>query len=108
MNTKTVLHRLTVTDKRMYNTWVSMNARCYSLKHPRYGRYGGRGITVYEPWRTDCMAFATWAYENLGPKPEGMSLDRIDNDGNYEPGNLRWADHSTQMKNRAPFTRKKM
>jgi hypothetical protein len=93
------IHRLTITDKRLYNTWYAMVNRCTNPKNTSYARYGGRGITVYEPWLTDTMAFAEWIYANLGPKPERHSLDRIDNDGNYEPGNLRWADGSTQANN---------
>lgn len=55
---------------------------------------------MHEPWRDDFMAFESWFQENLGPCPPGCSLDRIDNDGNYEPGNLRWATPTEQNGNR--------
>lgn len=67
---------------------------------PRYEDYGGRGISVYEPWITSVTDFITWMDANLGPRPDGCSLDRIDNDGNYEPGNLRWGTRLEQTLNR--------
>ena len=79
-----------------------MRARCGNLKAPRYPAYGGRGIAVCDEWMTSFEAF----YEHVGPRPEGMSLDRINNDGNYEPGNVRWADAKQQANNRRPRPRK--
>jgi len=73
-----------------YRAWTNMLQRVRS--HPRYA---GRGITVCERWR-DFAAFLA----DMGERPEGLTLDRIDNDGDYEPGNVRWADWSAQMKNR--------
>lgn len=81
-------------------TWQGIKQRCYNPKNHRYPRYGARGIRVYESWIDDYHAFETWISENLGPRPEGMSLDRIDNDGNYEPGNLKWSDSKEQVFNR--------
>lgn len=85
-----------------YNRWQGMNKRCYNPNNKRFPSYGGRGISVYPEWRTKAnpKAFCEWIDANLGPCPEGMSLDRIDNDGNYEPGNLRWASAKTQYENR--------
>ena len=83
--------------------WTSVKQRCYNPKNHSYRHYGGRGISVHEPWITSRIAFITWINENLGPRPEGMSLDRIDNDGNYEPGNLRWATQSDQIRNRRGY-----
>lgn len=84
----------------LYATWKGMKQRCLNKTSVSYCNYGGRGITIHEPWINESAAFIEWIEENLGPRPDGYSMDRIGNDGNYEPGNLRWADHSTQMKNR--------
>lgn len=83
----------------LYHTHVNMINRCYDPARKDFHRYGGRGITVYPEWR-DITAFITWIEANLGPRPDGMSLDRIDNNGNYEPGNLRWATAAEQNANR--------
>lgn len=84
-----------------YAAWVDMKRRCFNTASPNYARYGGRGITMCTEWVDDFAAFL----EHIGPAPEGkrMSVDRIDNDGNYEPGNVRWATPSEQVKNRAPY-----
>jgi hypothetical protein len=80
--------------------WSSMKQRCLSPKHKDYPSYGGRGIGIYEPWINDRRAYENYILETLGPKPSPKhSLDRIDNDGNYEPGNLRWATPSEQLLN---------
>jgi len=63
---------------------------------PKFDLYGGRGITVCQEWLHDFARF----YRDLGPRPEGTTLDRIDPDGNYEPGNCRWADAFVQNQNR--------
>ena len=84
-----------------YGRWCGIKTRCHNPKFFAYPRYGGRGVTIHEPWISDFSAFKTWLDENLGPCPDGYSLDRIDNDGNYEPGNLRWADRTTQRANQA-------
>jgi len=83
-----------------YQAWVDMRRRCYNEKCKGYPDYGGRGIRVYYRWKDDPVAFCEWLDRFLGPRPEGHSLDRINNDGDYEPRNLRWADRSTQNKNR--------
>lgn len=72
-----------------------MNKRCYDPKSSVYKHYGGRGITVCDEWRLDFYKFI----EDMGERPEGYTLDRIDNNGNYEPGNCRWADVYTQRTN---------
>jgi hypothetical protein len=81
----------------IYKTWKSIRRRCDD-KTNEY--YHGRGIRVYEPWHDDSSAFIVWMMANLGPRPDGTSLDRVDNNGNYEPGNLRWATPSQQARNR--------
>lgn len=79
--------------------WQNMMKRCYDQDHPAFHLYGGRGIGVFPAWR-DLAAFCAWMDANLGPCPDGMSLDRYpDNDGNYEPGNVRWATQPEQIQN---------
>ena len=82
-------------DQLEYHVWRSAKARCHSTTHANYDAYGGRGITMCKEWREDYMAFLSY----MGPKPEGYSLDRIDNNGNYEPGNCRWATPKQQSAN---------
>ncbi len=76
-----------------------MLQRCEDSGCKSYPRYGGRGIAVCAEWH-DVVAFIAWIEANLGQRQEGLTLDRIDNDGNYEPGNVRWATRSQQQRNR--------
>ena len=79
-----------------YRAWEAMKNRCFRKTYHSYQRYGGRGITVCEGWINDFSAF--FAY--VGPKPSKQhSLDRIDNNKNYEPGNVRWASKIEQSRN---------
>jgi hypothetical protein len=82
----------------LFSTWRSMLARCENPENSGYRYYGARGITVCAEWH-DARNFTTWIDANLGPRPDGRSLDRIDNNGNYEPGNVRWATASEQQRN---------
>jgi hypothetical protein len=75
-----------------------MIRRCNNPKVVHYKHYGGRGIRVCEEWRVSYEKFR----DDMGPQPQGLSLDRIDVDGNYESGNCRWADAKTQASNRRP------
>lgn len=79
-----------------YNSWKGMRHRCHRPSHPRYSLYGGRGIRVCGRWFSSFEAFLT----DMGPKPSpAHSLDRIDVNGHYEPGNVRWAEQKEQCRN---------
>jgi hypothetical protein len=84
----------------LYSTWTTIKQRCFNPRCKDYLYYGARGITLFPPWIHDFLSFEAWMTEHVGPRPKGHTLDRIDNDGDYEPGNLRWADQSTQNFNR--------
>jgi len=81
-----------------YTRWRNMMVRCFRPDDPQYHNYGGRGITVCAEWH-DPWVFFRHLDEFLGPCPPGHSIDRIDNDGHYEPGNVRWADRLGQAGN---------
>lgn len=85
-------------NTRLHTIWGSMKQRCYNPKKDRYKDYGGRGIKVCDEWRNSSHAFYDWALAN-GYR-EDLSLDRIDNDGDYCPENCRWATIQQQAQNR--------
>lgn len=83
-------------DTVEYQTWCAMKSRCTDPANISYRNYGGRGIRVCDEWLGSFEAF----YRHIGPRPSaGYSVDRIDNDGNYEPGNVRWATRDEQRQN---------
>lgn len=93
------------TPPGLYMSWKKMRYRCSVTTHPSYSRYGGRGITVASEW-TDYEVFREWALAN-GWAP-GLEIDRIDNDGNYEPGNCRWLDRLTHARRQSTLTHGKV
>jgi hypothetical protein len=81
---------------QVYRAWLGIKQRCLNPRYPDWHNYGGRGITVCERWADSFEAF----YADVGDPPgPDLSIDRINNDGNYEPGNVRWATRSEQNKN---------
>jgi len=79
-----------------YKIWLAMRGRCDNPNHSSYQRYGARGITVCARWTASFPAFLG----DMGPRPtRSHSLDRVDNEGNYEPGNCRWATRTQQTRN---------
>lgn len=106
-------HVLRADDKRLirtswrnvfpaeYKVWQAIKNRCLNSRCAFFDRYGGRGIKVYESWINDHVAFITYVRDTIGLRPSCRhSLDRINNEGHYEPGNLKWSTYSEQNRNR--------
>ena len=91
------IHGLSNTPE--YRSYRAMLRRCYDETHRAYPYYGGRGIKVCERWRKDFSKF----YSDLGRRPEGLTLDRIENDGDYEPNNCCWATWEEQHSNKRTY-----
>ena len=84
----------------LHKRWVGIKNRCLNKNNKSYNRYGGRGITMCDEWRNDFKAFYDYAINLEHYGGPGRTLDRINNDGNYEPGNVRWATQHTQSANK--------
>ena len=84
---------------RLYKNWTNMKDRILKPKHKDYPNYGGRGITICDEW-LDVQNFYNWAMENGYEENKGLSIDRIDNDGNYCPENCRWTTRTLQARNK--------
>ena len=88
--------RTGITKHYLYGTWKEMKSRCYNNKHEHYSYYGQRGITVCQEWLDDFSNFI----RDMGDRPEGYTLDRIDNDKGYSKDNCRWSSKSEQSYNK--------
>ena len=84
-------------NSNLYNRWSHIKGRCYNKYDKAYPNYGGRGILLCDEW-LDFKAFYNWSIHN--GYQEDLTIDRINNDGNYEPNNCRWVDMKTQSRNR--------
>lgn len=87
------IHGMTGSPEHM--SWLAMRQRCSNPNNVCYSTYGGRGVRVCDDWQNSFEAF----YRDMGPRPEGTTLDRLDSNGNYEPGNCRWATPLEQSNN---------
>lgn len=88
-------HSINRTASREYQTWSKMISRCENQNDIEYKNYGGRGISVCKRWRKSFLSF----FKSMGKKPKGLTIERVDNDGNYKPSNCIWATQAVQTSN---------
>jgi hypothetical protein len=98
-NKRRAIHGAYLDGKRekLYSVWSNLIGRCTNPNNPQYKGYGGRGISVCKSWRYSYTNFRCWSHQN--GYSDSLLLDRIDNDGNYEPGNCRFTDRVTSSRN---------
>ena len=90
-----------MTKTKAYSSWLSIKRRCFEESFPNYNMYGGRGITMQESWRDDFVKF----FEYIGEPPaKNSSVDRIDNNGDYCEGNIKWSSPKQQAKNKGKYS----
>ena len=89
-----------LSNTRLSRIWKNIKNRTLNTKFKQYSDYGGRGITICDDWKNEPIAFYNWALSNGYEENKGLSIDRIDNDGNYEPSNCRWVSSNIQNRNK--------
>ena len=92
----------------IYSVWIGMKRRCFDHGNEHFKDYGERGITVCDEWKEDFQSFYGYVSQLPHFGEAGYTIDRINNDGNYEPGNVRWATHYEQVHNRRCSKRKEV